>query len=253
MGVEEITVEGALNFRAVADYPARGGRVKARTIYRSGAFADVGEAGARAMWRLNVRTAFDLRSNAEKERSPSPLLSMAGFKVVSEAHTIRHGDLYAVLANPGSTAKACADVMTAIYTTLPIEFAPIFRRYFRTMVESETPVVVHCAAGKDRTGVVVAMLLELLGVARDDIMEDYLATNATRDALYRRLLRNSHGVDYGTVAEHLIEPMITANAPYLDAMFATIARNYGEMDAYAKQVLQLSADDIGTLRRRLVG
>src|SRR5690606_10196305 len=128
-----------LNFRAVADYPARGGRLKKRTIYRSGGFADVGEAGAEAMRRLDVRTAFDLRSDGEKARSPSPLLSMAGFTVVSEPHTIRHGDLYAVLADPGSTAQACADVMTAIYTTLPASFATIFRRYFRTMIDADNP------------------------------------------------------------------------------------------------------------------
>lgn len=250
--MEDIIVEGGLNFRAVADYPAGGGRIRPRTIYRSGAFADVGETGAEAMRRLNVRTSFDLRNDIEKARSPSSLLSMAGFTVVTEPHMIRHGDLYAVLADPGSTAQACADVMTAIYTTLPGEFAPIFRRYFRTMVEAQAPVVVHCAAGKDRTGVVIAMLLEILGVSRDDIMDDYLRTNAARDALYGRLIRRSHGVDYGAVSDQLIEPMITANAPYLDAMFATIARDYGDMATYAERALQLSADDIETLRQGLI-
>ena len=252
MDIEDIVVEGGLNFRAVADYPAAGGRVRKRSIYRSGAFADVGEAGVEAMRRLGVRTAFDLRNEGEKERSPSPLLSLAGFTVVSEPHTIRHGDLYDLLADPRSTAEGCASVMTAIYATLPGEFAPIFRRYFRTMVESESPVVVHCAAGKDRTGVVVAMLLELLGVSRADIMDDYLRTNAARDALYRRLVTRSHGLDFGAVAVPVIEPMITASAPYLEAMFATIARDHGDMNLYAEEMLNLSRADIDTLRQRLV-
>jgi protein-tyrosine phosphatase len=252
MDMEDIVVEGGLNFRAVASYAARGGRVRPFAIYRSGAFEGVGAAGAEAMRRLGVRTAFDLRSEYEKARSPSPLLSTAGFTVVAEPHKIRHGDLYAVLADPASTAQACADVMAAIYATLPTSFAHIYRRYFRTMVEATTPVVVHCAAGKDRTGVVVAMLLELLGVSRDDVMDDYLRTNAARDALYQRLIRRSHGVDYGAVPEHVIEPMITANTPYLEAMLATIARDYGDMNAYAERALGLSRDDIETLHRHLV-
>lgn len=250
--MDEAVVEGGLNFRSVASYPAAEGRVKARMIYRSGAFEGVGEAGAEAMRRLNVRTAFDLRSDVEKARSPSPLLNLADFTVVSEPHAIRHGDLYAVLADRGSTARQCADVMTRIYETLPGGFAHIYRRYFRTLAGARTPVVVHCAAGKDRTGVVVAMLLELLGVSRDDIMEDYLATNAARDALYRRLIVNSHGVDYGAVAPNLIEPMITANVRYLDAMFSTVARDYGDMNAYAERALHLSSDDVETLRRRFI-
>lgn len=250
--MDETIIDGTLNFRSVAAYPAGDGRLKTRAIYRSGAFEGVGEAGAEAMRRLNVRTAFDLRGDTEKVRSPSPLLSIADFTVVSEPHAIRHGDLYAVLANPGSTAQACADVMKGIYATLPADFAPIYRRYFRTLAEAETPVVVHCAAGKDRTGVVVAMLLDLLGVNRDDIMEDYLKTNAARDALYRRLITHSHGVDYGAVADHLIEPMITANAAYLDAMFATVSRDFGDMATYAERALQMFRRDIEALGRRFV-
>lgn len=245
-------VEGTLNFRSVADYRTTGGRLKSRSIYRSGAFEGVGEVGAEMMRKLDVRTAFDLRSTAEKARSPSPLLSMAGFTVVTEPHSIRHGDLYALFSAHGSTAEACAGVMRAIYATLPSEFAPIYRRYFMTMINADSLVVVHCAAGKDRTGVVVAMLLELLGVSRADIMDDYLATNVARDALYQRLLRQSHGVDYGAVPEELVEPMITANETYLEAMFATVARDYGDMKGYAGRALGLSHEYLEMLRQRLV-
>ena len=130
--------------------------------------------------------------------------------------------------------------------------APIFRRYFQTLITTDAPVVVHCAAGKDRTGVVVAMLLDLLGVSREDLMEDYLATNKARDALYRRLLERSHGVDYSVLSEELVNPVITANAPYLEAMFASVERGYGSMNGYARQALGLSEGDIEILRRRLV-
>lgn len=245
-------VPGTLNFRAVFSFAAKGGRVKPAQIYRSGAFDDIGLEGLRAMQALDVITSFDLRSESEKLRRPSPLLDQEGFSVVSEPHDIRSGDLSALLAEPSATVQEAADVMRAIYARLPDEFSAVYQRYFRTLLATERPIAVHCTAGKDRTGVVIAILLDLLGVARDDIFDDYLATNAVRDALRVRLRSRNQGVDFGDVRHDLLEPVIACNASYLSAMFATLDQKYNGAQSYVVNVLALSDADIEQLRATLL-
>ncbi|BCH23474.1 tyrosine-protein phosphatase [Mesorhizobium sp. L-8-3] len=250
--MDQLALDGTLNFRAVAAYPARGGRLKTASLYRSGEFHGIGASGIAGMRSLAVTTVFDLRSDTEKKRRPSPLLSLSDFSVATTPHDVRHGDLRAVLADAESTPEACASVMKAIYVDLPDRFAAIYAHYFRTVLECPQPVALHCAAGKDRTGVGVALLLDLLGVSRTDIMEDYLKTNAVRDLLRERFSNHNSALGYVTHADRLIEPVIAADPDYLAAMFATIERDFDDTESYVQARLGLSADEIDRLRFRLV-
>lgn len=249
--MDEKPIEGTLNFRAVASYRSARGRLKPGGIYRSGAFDDIGDPGVAHLRRIGLKTIFDLRSNREKARSPSPLLAYDDFCVVTEAHDMRSGELGALLADPAATQEACRNVMKAIYARLPIEFTTVFRLYFRTAAETSFPLAVHCTAGKDRTGIVVALMLDLLGVSRDDIMEDYLRTNEAREQLSEKF-RRRRPVDFGNVADHLVEPVISAEPDYLHAMFAAVKRDFCDTRGYAAQVLALSDADLERLRRRLL-
>ncbi|WP_417722509.1 tyrosine-protein phosphatase [Salipiger sp.] len=243
---------GTLNFRAVAACPATGGRLRGDTLWRSGAFDDIAAPGLERMRARGITRVFDLRSDTEKGRRPSPLLDRPGFTVMSEAHDIRSGDLAAVLAAPGATPEDCAGVMRAVYGRLPQEFSGIFRRYIRALLEDERAVAVHCTAGKDRTGVAIALVLDLLGVSRDDIVADYLRTNAVRALLRERLQSRNQGVDFGEVRTDLLEPVIAADETYLAAMFAALDDRHGGIARYAETALALSPAEIDALRARLV-
>jgi protein-tyrosine phosphatase len=248
----QISIDGALNFRPVRAYPAREGRLKPGSLFRSGEFGGITPAGIEGMRRIGVTTVFDLRSDMEKSRRSSPLLALPDFRVLGEPHDSRTGDLRTVLLDPLSTAQACADVMRAIYAALPVQFVPIFRRYFRTVLEGTAPIAVHCAAGKDRTGVGIALLLDLLGVARDDIMEDYLATNQARDQLLAKFRDRNSILGQQAIAERLITPVIAADPTYLATMFAAVARDFGDTRTYARNRLGLSEGDLDALEQRLI-
>lgn len=250
--MDQLDLDGTLNFRAVAAYPARGGKLKAGTLYRSGEFHGIGESGIAGMRRLAVTTVFDLRSDSEKKRRPSPLLSLPDFRVATVPHDVRHGDLRAALSDAQSTPEACAGAMKAIYEDLPDRFAPIYASYFRTVLECPLPVALHCAAGKDRTGVGMALLLDLLGVSRADIMDDYLKTNAVRELLRERFSNHNSALGYVPHADRLVEPVIAADPDYLAAAFATIERDFGGMEHYVRGRLGLAADEIERLRSALV-
>jgi protein-tyrosine phosphatase len=245
-------IEGTLNFRSVRAYPADGGRLKPYALYRSGEFHGITGTGLDVLRRLGATTAFDLRSETERTRRRSPLLSAPDFRVVCETHDFRNGDLRAVLADARSSPEACADVMRAIYAVLPEQFAAVFRSYFRMLAAGPTPLVVHCAAGKDRTGVAVALLLDLVGVSRDDVMEDYLTTNLVRDQLRDRFRGHNEVLGHLATADSLIEPVISADETYLATMFEAVGRCFGDTRRYARQGLGLGDDEIEAIKVRLI-
>jgi len=123
---------------------------------------------------------------------------------------------------------------------------------FGFLAKGETPLLFHCAAGKDRTGVAAAILLSLLGVHEADIYEDYLATNAAFDAIVERFLENPALAVVRDVDPDIWRPMLLADEAYLAAAFASIKTHAGGVESYARRFLGLSAGDIGEIRRILL-
>lgn len=245
-------VPGTLNFRAVAGYATRDGRLRPGALWRSGAFDGIGAEGLQGLRDREVTTVFDLRADIEKTRKPSPLLGQPDFTVATMPHDIRSGDLAAVLRQPGAVPEDAAAVMTAIYRRLLREFDGVYALCLRTVIATKTPVAIHCTAGKDRTGIAVALILDLLGASRADIFDDYLRTNAARDQLRTKLVHREQGADYGPVPPALVEPVIAADPRYLAAMFETLEADHGGSRAYATQALGLSGAELDALAARLL-
>lgn len=245
-------IAGTLNFRAVDTYPASGGRIRHGALWRSGAFDEIGPEGLDAMRGLGVTTVFDLRSGTEKRRRPSPLLTVPGFTVAEEPHEMHSGDLVEVLRRADATAEDSARIMLTIYRRLPKLFEPVFRRCARTVMDTETPVAIHCTAGKDRTGVMVALLLDLMGVSRDDIFDDYLRSRAAEGALRDHFVRRGKGTDFESVPLERIEPVIAADPRYLDAMFDLFDREFASTGAYFRDVLGFTEPEQAALRAGLI-
>eukprot|EP01035_Chromulina_nebulosa_P043547 gene43547-biopygen29751 len=99
----------------------------------------------------------------------------------------------------------------------------LFRRYFHTVAEDPGAVLIHCASGKDRTGILVALTHRLAGVHADDLMADFLATNASlgpRLPGLRKLARDAAGRD---VADEELLARVSVGADYIDATFGSMA------------------------------
>lgn len=178
-----LTLEGVHNFRALAPYALRGGgRIKPNMVFRSGAPDPMSEADAALLLsELSIACVLDVRHPDE--------LGPAGASAHALIDRVR---ALSVFPETGTQQELIAE-LNGLYGTGPsperyLHYlsvgAPRFVRVFELLADPATyPVLIHCTAGKDRTGVIVGMLMEMLGADDDDIANEYELSNADIDRL----------------------------------------------------------------------
>jgi protein tyrosine/serine phosphatase len=125
----------------------------------------------------------------------------------------------------------------------------VFSRTFRALADRDGAILIHCAAGKDRTGLLVALIHHTLGVSRHDIMEDYLLTNAARRTedwvtRFSDLLEREYG---RRPLREAVQAFLQVHPAWLESALSAIEANTGGLDAYVEEALGVDA----TLRRRI--
>ncbi len=154
------------------------------------------------------------------------------------------------------TVEAVRGYMCAVYEGIPYDerHVELFRSVFDALLDAPGPVLVHCAAGKDRTGVLCALILDALGVAHDDVAADYEMTNhavnidglMTQSAarISRRIGREISGDE--------LRPLAGVAREYLEVAWRSIAARSGSLSRYRRDVLGLAEDYESALRAKLV-
>jgi protein tyrosine/serine phosphatase len=130
----------------------------------------------------------------------------------------------------------------------------LFRRYFRALADSDGAILVHCAAGKDRTGMICALTHHVAGVHRDDMLADYLLTNdeariAARVATMGRWIERHLGRGASDAA---LRVAVSVHPAYLERAFAAIEAREGSLDGYLQHTLGLDAAARERVRQRLL-
>jgi protein-tyrosine phosphatase len=238
-----IDLEGCLNFRDLGGYPAADGRsVRWRRVFRSDALhlltaRDV----ARIRDELGVRDVIDLRSSAEvRSEGQGPLAE----------HAVRfhHVPLFDAEVRSEDRERAAQITLADRYVFLAELAGERIAQVVRLLADAETPAVYHCAAGKDRTGVISALLLGLLGVADEVIVADYVATRENLGAIVDRL-RSLEG--YRAMLDALPPDTMHAEPETMLEFLARLRASHDSIEAYARHV-GLAGDAIDRLRDRLL-
>lgn len=217
---EPLSVEGTYNFRSTGGYPAAANRkIRDGKLFRSDGLHALTEAGRTHLSQLGVRTVIDLRDQTELDHSPSRL---EGLPV-----QVRHNPIFDAGKVPGASASITLQDIYALMISL---HAQRLADAVRLIADSETgPVLVHCTAGKDRTGVVIALALLAAGVDRSQVIRDYAATEANLAGEWSdRMLaavENHSGLD--AVGENLREIISASPATILDATITLVDEIYG--------------------------
>ncbi len=251
-----LPLEGVRNFRDFGGYALPGGGLVVRgRLFRSAHLDKLTIAGKRKFDALGVRLVADLRRPHERTGAVTSWPIEGGARMIfgtqddgSEPPHI------AFFRLPELTRGAVARFMEETYRAIPFDpfHLDIFSRFLQALVHMDGAVLVHCAAGKDRTGVLCAITLAALGVPEEVIIKDYEFTNVAID-LENRLpaLRadflERHKVE--ALPESLL-PVLGVNRDYLVAAFDEIRRRSGSLDGYLDQ-LGMVAHLREQLKRRL--
>lgn len=242
-----LPLTGIHNFRDYGGYAVEGGgRVRDGVLWRSAHHEAATDEDLAALDRLGLETVIDLRG--DDERALHPCRRSENFS----ARVLFAGGVTAGLAPHLQAAGGAIDVDTArarmvdTYAGMPYRPALVatLRLYLAALAEYDAPSLVHCVAGKDRTGFAVAVVHRLLGVHEDDLMHDYLLTNSAgkieeRIAQGAAHIRARYGAE---IKEDAVRMLMSVNPVFLDAALATVRRDHGDVASYAESVLNFTPE-----------
>ncbi len=242
MSSTEILLDAAPNFRDFGGYAtADGRRVRRRRLYRSELLLDLGERDLATIARLDIGLVCDLRSPGERRKLSNQWPSEPPFELLaldlgSELSAVQPDKWSRKLADPTFDGTRAHAALAENYRRMPASYAGDLRALFERLVRPDArAVLVHCAAGKDRTGFVSAMLLTALGVSRETIFEDYLATQGrySFERLVSTRLRLVLHVDsLPPHADSALRVLASVHPEFLTAAFEVLDRDFGGAEHY---------------------
>ena len=235
-----LALQGASNFRDLGGYKTIDGRTtRWRHIFRSNHLGQLTAADVEIVRALGVRCAFDFRGVEERTSGVCVVNEIAVHSLPIEPTVV--AALRAELIAGTLTAAVALELMRESYRNYVRHNTHSFRMLFGHLLEDRAPLVIHCTAGKDRTGFASALILHALGVPDDVIAEDYLLTN-------RHYKRDA------TAATDLPEDVRNAignvEASYLAAAFEAVGKEYGDLETYLRDGLKLGTAERTALKER---
>ena len=223
--MRRVALDGAANFRDVGGYRTSDGRtIRWRSVFRADNLSHLSGPDRAVVRALGIKTVIDLRTVAEVE--------MERFPVDEVPIRFHHLPLIAELPTFDDFRNSGPAALGRHYLDLARRSGKEIAESLRIVAEPcSRPVVVHCAAGKDRTGVVVAILLALLGVPDDTIADDYARSAEAMEALLARLLERvpEHAEEIRGVAT----TVSSATPANIRALLGGLREEHGSIEEYA--------------------
>lgn len=246
-------LKSAVNLRDIGGYPAADGkRVKWGLIYRSGTLYDLSDEDAATLAQRGIRLICDFRSEQEAAAAPDDAAKFGAryepMPLDADHDSMRR--LRAMMFQP----QKLRELMRESYNDLMLERnAPLIGRFLRLIADDDNlPVLFHCTAGKDRTGMAAMILLSLLGVPDDVIAADYSLSNAYHD--HFRLYVGNAVKKLRWIGMNVddLYPLLIADPELMRGALTTVRQRYGSVETYVANRCGVDAATISKLRERLL-
>lgn len=247
-----IPMENASNFRDLGGIPTKDGRVvKWGKIYRSGKLNSLSDKDLDYFNTLGINTIIDFRDDIEVEKDKTRFPSNREVKGVRTPIGDRSGNMQAQLKKQVRSAdqdtfdseKFVADVMRQFVDTFAYQYQP----FLDLIAEEENaPLLFHCTAGKDRTGLGTGLVLAMLGVDKEVIYDDFMMSNYYRNKLINKTLKKSTLI----VKQRVVQPLVEVKESYIKSAFDAIDKKYGGIDNFLEKEYGLDAEKLESIRNK---
>lgn len=230
-----------------------GEQIATGRLLRSGHWADAKKEAHGLLVDLGAQVMVDLRRKPERQSQPNILPAESQIDVLtSDGGDMQEPPHLRFLREGNLTRDRVQAYMKSAYRRIPDEahHQQLFRQTILHLAQGKT-VLIHCAAGKDRTGILAALILGLLGVSQETIFEDYLLTNIAVDieAVLPGIAEQISKRLGKKIKPEALYPMLGVEAGFLDEAQKVI----GDPVRYAREKLQVEAVDLSRLKTSLIG
>ena len=241
-----LVFDGARNVRDLGGLPtADDRRVREGVFFRADGLSRLSDRDLEQLAGLGLKSIIDLRYAQERARLPSRLPEQNPPQTNAIGVSPRGSmELFEAVNEHGAGAEQAFEIMRRNYGNIPHQHVREFRAVFAHLLEPEnTPCLIHCMSGKDRTGIAVALVLRALGITLDTIVADYELSNTEHQPV---------DVFGPNARADAIEIIMAAHPDYIRASFDTIDERCGGFDAYFEETLGFSSREREALRERLL-
>jgi len=235
-----LNLAGASNFRDLGGYPTGDGRsLRWRKLFRSNHLGHLTEDDVKVVRGLGVKSAFDFRGVQERVAAACAVAEIAVHSLPIEPTVVAL--LRAKLQARALSSADALEIMRDSYRGYVRTNTHSFRELFAQLLMDTAPLVIHCTAGKDRTGFACALILHALGVPDQVISEDYLLTNR----FYRRDPNSAPDLP-----ADVRQAIGSVESSFLAAGFEAVNAQYGDLESYFRDGLGLGTPERNELKGR---
>lgn len=248
-----LKLDGVHNFRDYGLYPgAEGARIKGGMLWRSAQHGDASEADLATIDALGLKAIVDLRGPSERDAKPCRRPADFSAQVFAYPEETAGLALHTEAADGVVTEAEARAAMLRLYQGIAFRenLVPMLRCHFEVLRRGEGPSLVHCVAGKDRTGFAVALVQHALGASRDAIVADYLLTNVAGN-IEARIAAGAEQIraQRGPITDGTIRVLMGVEEDYIVTAIDAVEARHGSLDAYLDEVIGVDAAALARLRQ----
>ncbi len=235
---------------------SEGKMLKDSIFFRSANLHHLKKKSMAAFGALGITKIIDLRTPHEIEEKPDYLPPGVDFEQLA-AFSDREDQLAqarSLVLKGKVTRKDAEKRMLEFYRDYPVEHPEVIRRIVHEILDADQPVLYHCTAGKDRTGIISMLILKILKFDDHTILQEYLMSNNQRQKIIEKRLNLAHHLHvlYPKLDIGVLEELSWIRKEYLDETYLSINRKYGSMENYIRKILGISEEQQETYIRKFM-